>query len=126
MVRKEIDWPKIRSKEVDRVMMLFWAANDEYAEVVSDSRRTEEVRDHAVDYDPPEELLPKFADDWTNGETIKSAKRNKIVPIETATYDSKSFKYRRVLVPNLEVLYAKRRVTKSEMPFALVLILPRK
>ena len=121
LVRRDKDWSKSRSKDTFRVMMLFWAANNQFAEVMSSDRRSTEVSSKSVDFDPPDELLPEFSADWSNAETIKSAKKHKIVPIETASYDMVSFKYRTVYVPRLQIHYASRKVIRSEMPFAIVL-----
>jgi len=77
LVRRDRDWTRKDSRRLERVMMIFWAANDEWAEAVAEFRRYDQVSDATVDFEAPMELLPKGARDWTNAETYRAARSDR-------------------------------------------------
>jgi hypothetical protein len=123
LVREDRSSLDFESGIAERVMLIFWAASERGARLVAGDKPQAPEADLGASPPPSALPLPGRAKSWVNADVIKEAKRQKIVPLESALYCRSGFRFRIVCAPPYEVLYASRNPYSDELPFAVKLLL---
>lgn len=109
-----------------RITTIIWANSDIAASAAGHLVRSvdhESLREHGIV--PPSELLGARALSWKNKDTYAAAKRLPVIA-ERAQYNGDGeFQFKVVALPPLQVYYASRKKNDKELPFAVVVILPK-